>query len=100
MQFWYEHIWAEESGGSPFTETFTADFPSTDVLVTCALQQVNQQGLNGKAQIAITSYVQNGSPFNGSWQILNGNNITSVTFSLTVTNALAQGTGLVLAINE
>jgi hypothetical protein len=61
MQFWYEHIWAEESGGSPFTETFTADFPSTDVLVTCALQQVNQQGLGGKAQIAITSYVTTGA---------------------------------------
>ena len=100
MQFWYEQIWAEESGGQPFTETFTADFPSTFVLVTCALQQVNQQGLGGQAQIAITSYVQNGSPVNGSWQILKGDNITSVTFSLTVSNAAAQGTGLVLAINE
>lgn len=100
MQFWYDDIWAEESGGSPFSETFTADIPSTDVLVTCALQQVNQQGGGGQAQIAITSYVQNGDPHEGSWQILNGNNITSVTFTLTVVNARAQGTGLILAINE
>jgi hypothetical protein len=100
MQFWYEDIWAEESGGSNFSETFTVNIPSTNVLVMCALQQVNQQGGNGQAQMAITSYVQRGSPFNGSWQILNGNGITSVTFTLTVNNARAQGTGLILAIDE
>lgn len=100
MQFWYEDIWAQESGGSPFTENETVNIPPTAVLVTCALQQVNQQGSNGQAQMAITSYVQNGDPHNGSWQIINGDNITSVTFSLTVNNARAQGTGLILAINE
>jgi hypothetical protein len=58
MQFWYDDIWAEESGGNNFSETFTINIPSTSVLVTCALQQVNQQGNNGQAQMAITSYVQ------------------------------------------
>jgi hypothetical protein len=99
VQFWYDDInaWAVNES---FSETFTIDLPATAVLVTCGLQQVGQLGTNGQAQIAITQYVEDGSPHEGSWQILNGNGVTSVSFTLTVNNARAQGTGLVLAINE
>jgi hypothetical protein len=99
MQFWYEDIdaWAVNE---TFAETATVDIPATDVLVTCALQQVGQLGSNGQAQIAITQYVENGDPHEGSWQTVAGNGITSVTFTLTVNNARAAGTGLILAINE
>ena len=99
MQFWIQNINAF-AVNETFAETFTIDLPATDVLVTCALQQVGQIGTNGQAQIAITQYVENGSPLEGSWQSLSGNGVTSVTFSLTVNNARAQGTGLILAINE
>jgi hypothetical protein len=98
MEFWYEYIWAEESGGSNFSEVKTVNIPSSSVLVTCALQEVNQQGGGGQAEMAITQYVQNGDPHEGSWQILNGDGITSVTFALTVNNARAQATGLIQAV--
>lgn len=102
MQFWEQTIWAEstESVTGNITKTATVDIPSSNVLITCALQHVSQLGSNGLAQIAITSYVQNGNPQTGFWQILNRNNITSVTFSLSVTNARAGATGLIIAINE
>ena len=100
MQFWYDDIWAEESGGNPFSETFTIDLPATAVLATTSLQSVKQQGSNGQATIAITQYVQNGDPHEGNWQNVNGNGVTSVTFTLTVVNAYAQGLGLILAIDE
>jgi hypothetical protein len=99
MQFWYNWKWAEATNET-FTEVFTIDIPSTDVLIECWVTQVNQQGSNGQADIAITNYVQNGDPYSGSWPILNGNNITSVTFTLTVNNARATGVGRILAINE
>ena len=99
MQFWMDNINAF-AVNETFSETLTINLPATDVLVTCALQQVGQLGSNGQAQMAITQYVQEGTPREGSWQSLSGNGVTSVTFSLTVNNARAQGTGLVLAINE
>jgi hypothetical protein len=99
MQFWYEVIVAS-AVNTTITEKETANIQSTDALITCALQEVNQQGTNGQATIAITEYVQNGTPHEGSWPVVNGNGITSVTFTLTVTNAKAVGTGLILAINQ
>ncbi|HEY1795984.1 MAG TPA: hypothetical protein VGG57_07680 [Stellaceae bacterium] len=98
MSFWYEEIWAEESGGHNFAETATVNIPSSSVLVSCALQQVNQQGGGGQARMAITQYVQDGDPHEGNWQIVNGSGITSVTFALTVNNAAAQGTGLIQTV--
>src|ERR1700689_3100940 len=97
MQFWMDNINAF-AVNETFSETLTIDLPATDVLVTCGLQQVGQLGSNGQAQIAITQYVQDGSPKEGSWQSLSGNVVTSVTFSLTANNARAQGTALVLAL--
>ncbi len=96
MHAWYKTIWANESGGSDFTESATVDIPSTDVLVMCFLQQVSGYS----ARVAITSYVEKGDPYSGSWQIMNGNDVTSVTFALTVNNCTAQAVGLILAINE
>jgi hypothetical protein len=101
MQFWYQELWADNSGESPFSETGRIELPSTDVLVLCGLQQVNQlESEEGQAQIAVTKYVQDGDLHEGSWPILQGNNITEVIFTLTVVYASAQGTGLILAINE
>ena len=98
MKFWYEEVWAEEVGGNNFSETKTVNIPSSSVLVSCALQQINQQGGSGKAQMAITQYVENGDPHEGNWQMIHGNGITSVTFALTVNNARAQGTGLIQTV--
>jgi hypothetical protein len=98
MAFWYEEIWAEESGGHNFSEVKTVNIPSNSVLVSCALQEVNQQGGGGQAKMAITQYVQNGDPHEGNWQMINGKGITSVTFALTVNNAAAQGTGLIQTV--
>jgi hypothetical protein len=98
MAVWYEEIWAEESGGNNFAETATVDIPSSNVLVSCALQQVNQQGGGGQAKMSITQYVQNGNPHAGNWQMVNGDGITSVTFALTVNNTAAQGTGLIQTV--
>ena len=98
MEFWYEEIWAEESGGQSFSETATIDIPPSTVLVSCALQQVDQQGSGGLAKMAITQYVRYGNPHNGDWQMINGDGITSVTFALTVNNARAQGTGLIQTV--
>jgi len=39
MQFWMDNINAF-AVNETFSETFTIDLPATDVLVTCALQQV------------------------------------------------------------
>ncbi len=105
MRFWYKTIWASEGSGpftdpSPFTESMTIDIPSTDVLALTFLQQVTQGGIGGTAQTVITSYVEKGDPHSGSWQIMNGNDVSSVTFSLTVEEAYATSTGLILAINE
>jgi hypothetical protein len=98
MEFWYEEVWAEETGGNTFSETKTINIPPSSVLVSCALQQVNQQGGGGQARMAITQYVQHGDPHEGHWQMVNGNGITSVTFALTVNNARAQGTGLIQTV--
>jgi hypothetical protein len=101
MQFWYEEVWAEESGGSDFQEVATIDFQETlPVLVETWLTQVTQQGSNGSAYVLITSYVQNGNPINGEWHSINGNGISSVTFRLTVKNCRAYATCRALAIDE
>jgi hypothetical protein len=91
-------ISAEASGGSTYTETATIHMPSSHVLVICSLNQVNQQGGNGQAQIAITSYVQGGNTNTGSWLTLDLDNITSVTFALTVASAAAKATGTIFTL--
>jgi hypothetical protein len=98
MKFWYDEIWAEEIGGSSFSEIRTVNIPSNRVLVSCALQQVNRQGGDGKAKMSITQYLQNGDPHEGSGQMVHGNGITSVNFALSVNNARAQGTGLIQTV--
>jgi hypothetical protein len=52
------------------------------------------------AEISITSYVQNGDPHSGNWQVVHGHSITSVTFTMFVANAYAAGTGLVMTVNN
>jgi hypothetical protein len=100
MQFWYETLFAFETGGNNETITRTVNLPSTDVLVFCSLQQFNGNGGSPQAQMYINQYVANGDPSEGNWQTINANNVTSVSFTLTVNNARAQGLGLILAINE
>jgi hypothetical protein len=79
----------------------TPAFPDTTVLIICYLNQVNSHGGPiggfGGAQIFITEYVQKGKKISGSWQFLNLDNISSVTFTLTVYNATVQAVGLVFA---
>jgi hypothetical protein len=91
-------ISAEASGGLTYTETATIPMPSSHVLVMCSLNQVNQQGSNGQAQIAITSYVQGGNTNTGSWLTFDLDNITSVTFALTVTSAAAKATATIFTL--
>jgi len=91
-------ISAEASGGPTYTETATIHMPSGHVLVMCSLNQVNQQGSNGQAQISITSYVQGGNTNTGSWLTLDLDNITSVTFTLAVTSASARATGIIFTL--
>jgi hypothetical protein len=94
-----ETITAQAAEGLFINEWIKVDVtatPSTEVLIACALQQVNQQGANGKAQIAITAYVQNGETHEGSWPILKANNITSVTTTLSVSSARATASVLII----
>ena len=91
-------ISAEASGGPTYTETATINIPSSHVLIMCSLNQVNQQGSNGQAQVSITSYVQGGNTNTGSWLTLDLDNITSVTFSLTVTSAAARAAGIIFTL--
>jgi hypothetical protein len=98
MQFWYDTIWAEESGGNNFTETFTVNGIDAPILAQCYLQEVNG---GGNSKISITAYVSGGTPHeNIDLQVLQGNEVTSVTFTLLVNNASARGVGMVLAIDE
>lgn len=94
----YVSISAEASGGPTYTETVTFTLSSSHVLVICCLNQVNQQGSNGQAQVSVTSYIQGGNTQTGSWQTLDLDNITSVTFALAVTNASAKATGLIFTL--
>jgi hypothetical protein len=102
MQHWTQVLLAEETGGSDFRETATINIPSIDyALADCWLNQVTQQGSNGSAYIQITSYVAGGDPYNGNWQYIDSAKaVTSVTFTLTVSNARAYGICRVLNINE
>ena len=101
MQISYESVTAQNPNAAPFSEsaTITPSNPSAFDFITCALQQVDQLGANGQAQIAITAYVQNGEAHEGNWPILSGTNITSVSFSLTVASARAAAT-VVMFRNE
>ncbi len=113
MQVWYETMWAE-AGPSGINETKTVDIPSKDVLVSCALTKIIQLPSSEKlglglivttgqfitAEISITSYVQNGDPHSGNWQVVHGDNITSVTFTMFVVNGYAAGTGLIMTVNN
>ncbi len=103
MEIWYNGVSAE-AGAPVYTPSWTMNLdPSGStpegypVLITCALQQVNQAGSNTpwQAGISITSYIQNGEPNNGSWQALSLSNITSVTFTMTLQNASAHATMLI-----
>ena len=83
------------------TESSPVDIPPGvgPVVVTAALQQVSQHAANSAAQIAITSYVQDGQAHEGSWPLVAGRNITSVTGSLKVTSADATGTIVIFSLN-
>ena len=50
--------------------------------------------------MCISQYVANDELHEGSWQTINANKVTSVTFTLVVKDAEAQGLGLILATNE
>jgi hypothetical protein len=99
MKAFCETIRAQASEGLTFTESVhvavTPDFGS-EILVTCALQQVNQQGANGQAQVSITGYIQDGKTNQGSWPLLIGKNITDVTSSLAVTSTAAVATVIII----
>jgi hypothetical protein len=102
MQTWTGTVSANNPGESNFVEPMTIDLGgSFSVLVTCAMQQVNQVNVNSPwwAELNITSYVQNGNPQNGGGQLLSGDNISSVTFGLQVINAGAQATGVIFNTN-
>ena len=86
--FYYDTLWAYAQN-TTFTESATINFGSSYIRAAVALQNVSEPGAVG---IAIVEYVQNGSPFHGSWQEINGSGFTSVTVGLTVTNAYGQGT--------
>jgi hypothetical protein len=101
MQVVYETITAQASEGLSMNEevpvAIPADMPG-ELLIMAALQQVNQQGANGKVHVAITSYVQNGQVHQGSWPIVSGSNITNVTGSLQVTSAAATATVVIFPL--
>ena len=101
MQVLYEIITAQASEGLSMNEEAPVNIPpgvGGEILITSALQQVSQRGANGGAQIAITSYIQDGQLHEGNWPLLTGKNITSVTGSLKVTSAEAVGTVVVLTL--
>jgi hypothetical protein len=86
--FYYEELWAYATN-TTFTESATVNFGPSYVRAATALQNVSEPGAVG---VAIVEFVQNGTPYHGFWQEINGPGITSVTVALTVTNAYGQGT--------
>jgi hypothetical protein len=97
MQFWYKTL---SGRGGEYAARQTVDIPSTDVLVFCSLQQFKGDSPTPQAQMCISQYVANDELHEGSWQTINANKVTSVTFTLVVKDAEAQGLGLILATNE
>lgn len=95
MQISWEIIHAQADAGLNVTETVTLTIqtpPGAKVLVTSALQRVNQTGENGQAEVGISAYVQNGKLSEGNWPVVEGENITSVVSFLRVASAQATAT--------
>ena len=68
------------------------------MLVYCYLNQVNSPGGFGgfgAAQVFITEYVQKGKTVSGNFQVINQNNVSHVTFTLTVSDANVQAVGVI-----
>jgi hypothetical protein len=99
MQTIFETITAQAPEGQFLEETVTTNLQpvaGTEVLISCALQQVDQHGANGQAQVSITSYVEKGQTQTGRWSMVRGSEITSVTAVLRAAGAAAAATLLVL----
>jgi hypothetical protein len=64
---------------------------SYGVYASRELSKFNGNGGSPQAEIFISRYVQNGNPYEGSWDELFANGISSITVSLTVNNATAKG---------
>jgi len=95
MQIFWEIIRAEAAAGLNITETVTLPIqphPGATVLVTAALQRVNQTGENGQAEVGISAYDQDGKSNEGNWPVVEGENITRVVSYLRVASAQATAT--------
>ncbi len=91
MALWTEVIEIDKTAGS-YTGSEVLNLGGEyNVFASCALSKFNATGNAPQAEIFISSYVQNGSPVNGSWSELYGNGISSITLSMTATNVKARG---------
>ncbi len=64
---------------------------SYGVYASRELSKFNGNGGSPQAEIFISGYVQNGNPYERSWDELFANGISSITVSLTINNATANG---------
>ena len=96
-------IHSVEMGLSVQEGTYSQPYPydlngEHNVLVYCYLNQVNSPGGFGgfgAAQVFITEYVQKGKTVSGNFQVINQNNVSHVTFTLTVSDANVQAVGVI-----
>lgn len=101
MGYWYAVITKRNDTPELVLEPIGIDGITGYIAAFGALQWIQPLGsppTNPIAQIGITSYYKDGQLFEGNWQEIHGDNITQVTFSLTVASANTQAIGVVLNV--
>jgi hypothetical protein len=90
---------SNEGAGPNVSKTLNFD-QEYNIFAMCYLVQVDSPpgfGGFGYSQVWISEYVQSGTPKPGTWQLLNEDNVSSVTFTALATSASVQAIGLVFS---
>jgi hypothetical protein len=92
--FYYEWFWGW-ARNTDASWSFQVDFGPSYVRAYPVLQQhlENQGDSQTGAKTNIVGFVQGGVSHHGDWQIINGPNISEVTFGLYVNRCFAAGVG-------
>jgi hypothetical protein len=83
----YMQVWADDTNRSV---AFTENFRSAYVTGKSFLQSHQEYQDESKVDSGVSQYIQAGTPHNGSWSIVQGPNLTSITYYLNGTNCYAR----------
>ena len=78
-------LWVENDNGTS-TTSFTHNFAPSNVLGQAFVQGYYEAQGTAGIDAHISEFVQNGSPNHVFWSLVSGSNITSITYSLQVSD--------------